>query len=169
MSSPNAPASGVDRWEISVLRLVTGIIGGAIILAISFGARYAVGYLDNAVKSAGNGLTVSSDLFNFVDGDLFLAVIVAIVVMRIAHNTVKRPLTVRGPLKVVVGGLSAVFYYLVLAGGTVSVLVGFSPSSATGTIVFSLTLLITLIFLELSCSMRIVQGVLEYREGKKAI
>lgn len=168
MSSPTVPASGVERWEISVSRLLIGIILGIITLAVAFGARYAVGYLSGGIQSAGNGLTVTSDFLSFIGSYLFLALVTALVVIRIAHNTIKRPLTVRGPLKAVVGGLSAVFFYLLLTGGTISVLIGFSPSSATGTVTFSLTLLITLVLLELSCGMRIVQGLLEYREGGSA-
>lgn len=155
-----------DKWDISAFRLITGIIVGVIVLAVAFGAQYAVGYLNSRVHQAGNGLTLSSNLLSFVGGDLFLGLVVALVVIRIAHNTIRKPLTVRGPLKAVLGALTGVFYYLLVAGGTISVLIGFSPTSVSGTVALSITLLVTLVFLELSCGMKVIQGVLEYREGR---
>lgn len=159
-------AEDEDKWDISAFRLVTSIIVGAIVVAVALGAQYAVGYLNSHVKSAGNGLTLSSNILSFVGGDLFLGLVVLLVVVRVAHSTIRKPLTVRGPLKAALGALTGVFYYLILAGGTVSVLIGFSPTSVTGTVALSITLLVTLVFLELSCAMKIIQGVMEYREGR---
>ena len=153
-------------WKISIGGLVIGIFLGLIYFAIAFGSRIALGYVKTLTQSSSYGITISSALFDFVSSSLFLVLVGALIVVKIAHRTIKSPLTVRGPLKVALGGITGVFYYLVLTGGILAFTIGLQ-TTATGSFELSITLLITLALLELSALMKVLQGVFEFRDGRK--
>jgi hypothetical protein len=153
------------RVQISAGGLAVGVILGAIYIAVALGVRYAVGMFQNFTQGFGSGVAVTFNVFSFVSGPFFLPMVVAIVVAKAAHRAVKEPHTVKGPLKVILGALSGVFYYLILGGGALLltiVLTGSTSGNAAATV----SLLITLALLELSAGTKIVQGLLEYREAK---
>ena len=153
-----------DAWDISRWRLALGILGGVIIFAIADGVRYALGYLNNIISSSSAGITYTSDVITFVQSDAYLVMVVALIVVSIVHSTIRKPFTVRGPVKMLYGALLALFYYFILAGGIITVTVGVQkPVSAD--VLFSLTLLVTLGLLVGSAVLRILQGGFEFREG----
>ena len=121
-----------SRWKISKFGFVIGILVGLLYFALADVARMIVGLVHSTASSSGSGLglTLSSNLFNFVEGGYYLALVAALVVVKIAHRTIKGPLEVRGPIKCVMGALTGLFYYLILAGGVVTFIVGIaSPAS----------------------------------------
>jgi hypothetical protein len=153
-------------WKISVGGLVVGILLGIIYFALAFGSRIALGYLNNFTQTSSYGITITSGLFNFVDSYLFLILVGALVIVKIVHRTIKSPLTVRGPLKVALGAITGIFYYLILTGGTLAFTVGIH-TTASGSFELAITILITLGLLELSAVMKILQGAFEFRDGRK--
>jgi hypothetical protein len=153
-------------WEISASGLAIGIILGVIYSALAVGSRIALSYITSLTQSSSYGIAISSALFDFVNSDLFLILVGALIIVKIAHRTIKSPLTVRGPLKVALGALTGIFYYLILAGGVLAFTIGLN-TTATGTFEISVTLLVTLGLLELSAAMKILQGVFEYRDGRR--
>jgi hypothetical protein len=160
------PQPKEGRWKISVAGLVIGIILGIIYFVIADAARFALGLLHSFTQSSSNGLAISSDLFDFVNGDLYLILVGALIIVKITHRTIKAPLTVRGPLKMVLGALTGMFYYLILAGGVLDFTVSLKTPAA-GSFALSITLLITLALLEISAALKILQGFFEFRDGRK--
>jgi hypothetical protein len=146
--------------------LATGVLIGLVYLAVAAGARFAVGFVNSFARSSGYGLTITSNLFDFVNGNLFLVLVVALIVVKIAHRAVKSPVIVKGPLKVALGGLSGVFYYLTLTGGILTFTVGLQKP-ASGSLVVAISLVITLVLLEVSAIMKMLQGVFEYRDVRR--
>ena len=124
-----------------------------------------IGFLNSELRSSNSGLSISSGVIDFVSSDLFLILVIALIIVKIAHRAIKSPLTVRGPLKIVLGTLTGVFYYLILTSGVVSFTVSVK-TPASGSFEIAITLLITLVFLELSAIMTILQGVFEYHDGR---
>jgi len=120
------PKETKPGWKISTAGLVIGIFLGLVYLAIADGVRLAVGLLSGLASSAGSGfgLSITSDLFDFVNGPFYLVLVVALIVVKIAHSTIKSPLTVRGPLKVALGALTGLFYYFILVGGIITFTIG---------------------------------------------
>jgi len=155
-----------QRWKISVGGLVVGILLGLIYAALAIGSRIALGYLNSLTRSSSYGITITSGLFDFVNSSLFLILVGALIIVKIAHRTVKSPLTIRGPLKITLGGITGIFYYMVLTGGILAFTVGLQ-TTATGSFELDITLLITLGLLELSAVMKVLQGVFEYRDGRR--
>ena len=157
-----------SRWKISKSGLVIGIILGLFYFAIADAARITVGLVHSVASSSGSGLglTLTSNLFDFVNSEYYLALVVALVVVKIAHRTVKGPLEVRGPLKSALGVLTGVFYYLILAGGVISFVVGIAKP-ASGSFAVDITLVITLALLEVSAALKVLQGVVEFRDGRR--
>lgn len=157
-----------SRWKISTAGLVIGIILGLFYFAIADAARIGVGLLNSLAQSSGSnvGLSLSSNLFDFVNSGLYLALVAALIIVKIAHRTIKGPLEVRGPLKVALGALTGVFYYFIFAGGVISFVVGLT-TPVSGSLVLDITLIITLALLELSAVFKILQGVFEFRDGRR--
>lgn len=155
-----------DAWEISKWRLALGIIGGAILFFIADAVRYGISYLDRIVNSSPNGIVYSSDVISFIQSNLYFIVVGTLIVVSIVHNTIRKPFTVRGPLKMAYGVLVGLFYYFILAGGVVNVSLGVQKPVAA-TLLLSITLLVTLGLLEASALVRVVQGGVEFREGMK--
>lgn len=92
-----------------------------------------------------------------------IVVIVALLIVKIAHRAVKQPLTIKGPLKIVLGIVRGIFYYLILEGVFILVSAIFGSFSLT----VSIMLLVTLILFELSVIMKILQEIFEFRDGRK--
>ena len=161
-----ANSAGGSHLEISARGLVLGVIFGVIYFGIAYGSREALAVVNNMTQQSSLGLTLSGDIFDFVNGPYYLVVIGALVVAKIAHRAVKSPLTVKGPLKMVLGAITGIFYYLIFAGGIVTLSVGIH-SPAAGTFVLSITLLITLALLEASSGLKILQGAFEFMDGRK--
>ena len=153
-------------WKISAGGLVVGIFLGLIYAALATGSRIALGYLNSLTQSSSYGITITSGLFDFVNSSLFLILVGALIIVKIAHRTVKAPLTVRGSLKVALGGITGIFYYMTLTGGILAFTVGLQ-TTATGSFELAITLLITLGLLELSAAMKVLQGVFEFRDGRR--
>jgi hypothetical protein len=151
--------------QISAGGTVIGVLLGAFYILVALGVRYAVENLSSLTQGFGTGATVSMNVFSFITGDFFIPLVVAIVLVKVAHRAVKEPHTVKGPLKVVLGALSGTFYYLILGGGVLLLTIGVT-GSIRGSAAASVSLLITLALLELSAGTKIVQGLLEYREAK---
>ena len=84
-----------QRWKISVGGLVVGILLGLIYAALAIGSRIALGYLNSLTRSSSYGITITSGLFDFVNSSLFLILVGALIIVKIAHRTVKSPLTIR--------------------------------------------------------------------------
>ena len=169
METPPAAKRGV---KVSAPGLIIGIVIGAFYLFLAFGAHYAVGRISGYTQSS--GVTISSNVLSFIAGEIFLVLAVAIVTVKVAHRAIEGPLTARGPLKVALGALQGVYYYMFLAGGAVLFTVGLKASgnsavsvTTSGSVAVSITLLVTLTLLELSSALKILQGVFEFREGKK--
>ena len=163
--APAASENPGSKWKISTWGLIGGILIGLFWLALALGARYAVSFLENAAKTSGNHFTVSSGVLSFISGSYYLMLAVSLVIVKILHRAIREPFTIRGPIKIVLGSLTGIFYYLILGGGNVGASVDIT-NPATGSFAVTVTLLITLLLLELSAAMTIVQGFLEYREGK---
>jgi len=165
-----APATSThseSRWKISISGLILGIFIGLLWLALALGARYAVDFLENTAKTSGSHITISSGVLTFVGGTFYLVLVISLVAVKIVHRTIREPFTVRGSIKVLLGMLTGIFYYMILGGGNVGASVAIQ-SQAVGSFAVTITLLITLLLLELSAAMTIVQGILEYREGRLA-
>ena len=143
-----------------------GVFLGLIYAALAVGSRIALGYLNSFTQSSSYAITVTSGLFDFVNSYLFLIMVGALIVVKIAHRTIKSPLTVRGPLKVALGAITGIFYYLILTGGILAFTVGVQ-TTASGSFELAITLLITLGLLELSALMKVLQGVFEFRDGRR--
>ena len=165
--APAASENPGSKWKISTWGLIGGILIGLFWLALALGARYAVSFLENAAKTSGDHFTVSSGVLSFISGSYYLMLAVSLVIVKIVHRTIREPFTVRGPIKIVLGALTGIFYYMILGGGYVGASVDIT-SPATGSFAVTITLLITLLLLELSAAMTFVQGFLEYREGRLA-
>ena len=163
MATPQMTSRG---WKISAGGLVVGIFLGLIYAALATGSRIALGYLNSLTQSSGYGITITSGLFDFINSSLFLVLVGALIIVKIAHRTIKSPLTVRGPLKITLGAVTGVFYYMVLAGGILAFTVGVQKT-ATGSFELAITLLFTLGLLELSAVMKVLQGVFEFRDGRR--
>lgn len=146
---------------------MVGILLGAFYLVLAVGSKMALGLLQAMVQESGTGVTISSNLFTFMNSEYFLPFVVALVAVKITHRAVKEPHTVKGLLKVVHGALSGVFYYLILGGGIVLLSIALRSSYA-GDITTSISLLATLALLEASAGLQILQGVLEYRDASCA-
>ena len=155
-----------EGWEIATGRLILGIVTGAFYIAIAYGAKYALGTVQNSLAVSNVGVTVTSNVLSFMAGPFYFPLVVALVVVNIAHNAIKKPHTVKGPLKSVLGVLKMVFYYVILGGGTILFSLGLS-SSYSGSLATSITLLVTLILLEVSAGLRVVQGGLEFIEARR--
>jgi len=153
-------------WQISVGGLVVGIILGLIYAALAIGSRVALGYVNSLTQSSSYGITITSGLFDFINSSLFLILVGALIIVKIAHRTIKSPLTVRGPLKIALGAITGVFYYMILTGGILAFTAGIQ-TTATGSFELAITLLITLGLLELSAVMKVLQGVFEFRDGRR--
>jgi len=153
-------------WKISAGGLVIGILLGLVYAGLAVGSRIALGYLNSFTQSSSYAITVTSGLFDFVNSYLFLIMVGALIVVKIAHRTIKSPLTVRGPLKVALGAITGIFYYLILTGGTLAFTVGVQ-ATASGSFELAITLLITLGLLELSAVMKVLQGIFEFRDGRR--
>jgi len=164
MATPTPTKPGV---QISAGGLIIGILLGAFYLLLAEGARIALGEVQTIAQGSGSGATITSNVFSFMTSNYFLPLVVALIVVKIAHRTIKEPHTIKGPLKVVLGALSGVFYYLILGGGMILLTVGLA-SSYTGTISVSITLLVTLLLLEASAGLQALQGIFEYRDAKNA-
>ena len=162
MTTDLRPKRGV---QISAGGLVVGILLAAFYILVAFGVQYGVSMFQKLTQGYGSSLTVTMNVFSFISGGLFMPLVVAIVAVKTAHRAVKEPHTIKGPLKVVLGALSGSFYYLILGGGALLLTVGMTGSTS-GTAAATVTLAVTLALLELSAGMKIVQGVLEYREAK---
>ena len=169
METPPAARRGL---KVSTPGLIIGILIGAFYLFLAFGAHYAVGRLIGYAQSS--GVTISSNVLSFVAGEIFLVLAVAIVMVKIAHRAIEGPLTARGPLKIVLGALQGVYYYMFLAGGAILLTVGLKASgnlavsvTTSGSLAISITLLVTLALLELSSALKMLQGVFELREGMR--
>jgi hypothetical protein len=160
------PQSARQRWEISTGGLVIGVLIGLFYLFVALGARAALGLVSSFAQSSGEGLTITSNLFDFVNGGIYLALVAALVAVKIAHRAIKSPLTAKGPLKVALGGLTGLFYYFILAGGILSFTVGLQKP-ASGSFEVAVTLLVTLALLEISAAMKVLQGVFELRDGRR--
>ncbi|MDH2900818.1 MAG: hypothetical protein PXY39_07575 [archaeon] len=72
-------------------------------------------------------------------------------------------MTIKGPLKIVLGIVRGIFYYLILEGVFILVSAIFGSFSLT----VSIMLLVTLILFELSVIMKILQEIFEFRDGRK--
>lgn len=156
-------------WKISTGGLAIGVVIGIFYFAVAYGVRIALGFVNSFARSSNTGLTgltISSDVFDFVNGAFYLVLVTALIIVKIAHRAIKSPLTVRGPLKVVLGALTGAFYYLIFAGGIVTFTVGLQKP-ASGSLELAITLLITLAILELSAIMKMLQGVFEFRDGRR--
>ncbi|MDG6985167.1 MAG: hypothetical protein JRM73_00270 [Nitrososphaerota archaeon] len=171
--SSGAPGPGgsqeeFSRWKISktgfVIGLVIGFITFAVADAVRIGAGLASGFA--ASSRSGLGLTLASNLIAFLQGDLYIALVVALIAVKIAHRTVKGPLEVRGPIKVVLGALTGVFYYFILAAGVITFTIGITKP-ATGTFEVDITLIILLALLEVSAGLKVLQGLVEFRDGRR--
>ena len=157
-----------SRWKISKGGFVIGLIIGFITFAVADAVRIGAGLTGGFAASArsGLGLTLASNLIAFLQGNLYIALVVAIIAVKVAHRTVKGPLEVRGPIKMVLGALTGVFYYLVLAAGVITFTIGISKPVA-GTFDVELTLVILLALLEVSAVLKVLQGLVEFRDGKR--
>jgi hypothetical protein len=146
-------------FKLSAGGLILGVFLGILYLGfLVVLPRVALSFLSRT------NLNLSSDSFSLVNSETYLVLIIALVIAEIAQRAVKEPLTVKGLLKIVVGILTGVFYYLVLnGGGVISLLATFSSFS----FVVSITLLITLVLLELSVVAKVLQGVFEIFEGRR--
>jgi zinc-ribbon domain len=154
-----------EKWQISTWGLVSGIFIGLIYFGLVYGTRILLGMANSFVESSSSGMTYSSDVLSFVEGNAFLALVIVFIIVSIAHRTIKRPFTVRGPIKMALGALTGLLYYFLLAGGIITFAVGLE-SPASGTFDLTITLLVTLALLEVSAGLRVVQGGLEFREGR---
>ena len=143
-----------------------GVFLGLIYAALAVGSRITLGYLNSYTQSSSYGMTITSGLFDFINSSLFLIMVGALIIVKVAHRTIKSPLTVRGPLKVALGAITGIFYYLILTGGILAFTVGVQ-TTASGSFELAITLLITLGLLELSAVMKILQGVFEFLDGRR--
>ncbi|MDG7011292.1 MAG: hypothetical protein JRN57_04140 [Nitrososphaerota archaeon] len=157
-----------SRWKISKTGFVIGLILGFITFLIADAARIGAGLVSGFASSSrsGIGLTLSSNLIAFLQGGLYITLVVALIAVKIAHRTVRGPLEVRGPIKVVLGALTGIFYYFILAAGVITFAIGIAKPAA-GTFELEFTLIILLALLEVSAGLKIAQGLVEFRDGRR--
>jgi zinc-ribbon domain len=163
MTADLRPKRGI---QISTGGIVVGVLLGAFYLLVAFGLRYAVGVFQNYTQGFGSSNSVTFNVFSFISGPIFIPLVVAIVAVKVAHRAIKEPRTLKGSLQVVLGALSGSFYYLILGGGTLLLTIAVTGTTS-GSAAANVSLVITLILLELSAGTKIVQGLLEYREARK--
>ncbi|MGI0080598.1 MAG: hypothetical protein ACRECH_13360 [Nitrososphaerales archaeon] len=154
-----------ERFKLSIGGLILGIIFGIIYILILIVIPLLVLRFLSSLSGSGISLSLSSRLFSLFSSYLYIGVAVALVAVKIVHGAIKEPLTIRGVLKVALGVLTGLFYYLILEGGIITMSVAFSSLS----FVVSVTLLVTLFLLEASAVARMLQGIFEFQEGRNAL
>ncbi|MDG6988745.1 MAG: hypothetical protein JRN21_05390 [Nitrososphaerota archaeon] len=153
-----------DAWSVSAWRLALGIIGGAITFGLADGVRYGVNDASGLVSGSSAGITFYSDVIAFIQSPEYFYLVGALIVVQVVHNTIRKPFTVRGPIKMVYGALIGAMWFFLLAGGMVDFKVGVQ-NPVTLSLFVSISLLITLGLLEASAGLRVLQGLVEFFEG----
>jgi hypothetical protein len=106
------------------------------------------------------GADISGTLGTVFLSSTAIALAIAIAILAIPSRAVKDAPKVSGGAKLLQGIVLAVYYYVILNGGTVSLSLVYSDVK----LIVTATLLITLALLELSAVFRILQGLTEMRE-----
>ena len=149
-------------------RLALGIIGGAITFGLADALRFGVNDASRVLSGSSVGVTFYSDVLAFVQGPYYFDLVGALIVVQVIHNVIRKPFTVRGPVKIVYGALLGALWFFLLAGGVVDFKLGVNLGSqhpASLSLFVSITLLVTLGRLEAAAGLRILQGAVEFFEG----
>lgn len=157
-----------DAWSVSMWRLALGIIGGAITFGLADALRFGVNDASRVLSGSSVGVTFYSDVLAFVQGPYYFDLVGALIVVQVIHNVIRKPFTVRGPVKIVYGALLGALWFFLLAGGVVDFKLGVNLGSqhpASLSLFVSITLLVTLGLLEAAAGLRILQGAVEFFEG----
>lgn len=143
---------------------VGGLIIGAVIAAIDiFLLVYLPSVANHYIK--GFGADIGGSLGSVFLSNIAVALAVALAVLAIPSRAVKDAPKVSGGAKLVQGIVLAVYYYVILNGGTVSLSLLYSNVE----LLLTATLLISLALLELSAAFRILQGLFEMREHPQPV
>jgi hypothetical protein len=135
--------------------LIVGIVFAIIdILLLVYLPSVANQYIKNF------GADVDGTLTTVFLSPVAIALAIALAVLVIPSRAIKDAPKVTGGAKLLQGIVLALYYYVILSGGTVSLSVLYSDLD----LVITVTLLITLALLEVSAVLRMLQGVLEMRE-----
>lgn len=141
--------------RISIVGLAVGVVLAAIDIFLlvylpSVGSQYVKNF----------GVDISGTLGTVFLSSTAIALAIAIAILAIPGRAVKDAPKVSGGVKVMQGIVLALYYYVILNGGTVSLSLAYSNVN----LIITATLLITLALLELSAVFRILQGLTEMRE-----
>jgi len=137
-----------------------GTIVGVVIAAVMiFFLVYVPSFAASLIKSYGASVSLGS----IFQGGLAVVLVCVLAFLVAAHMAIRDAPKVTGILRVTQGIVAAIYYYVILNGGTVVITAIFSNFELELTI----TLLITLALLEISAVMKILQGIFEFREGPK--
>ncbi len=158
------PAQRRQKWRFSAFGLIIGILVGLFWFGLAFVTWLASNYVRMITQASGQGVSLTTNVLPFTSSEFYWVLIVPIIVLKIATWVIKEPLTVKGPVRLVLGTLTGIYTYLILAGGVLTVLAAYEKYVSVD---FSVTVLVTLGFLELSALMTVLQGALEFREGRR--
>jgi hypothetical protein len=142
--------------RVSIVGLLIGIVLAAIDIFLlvylpSLGSQFVKNF----------GADISGTLGTVFLSSTAIALAIAISILAIPNRAVKDAPKVSGGVKIVQGVLLAVYYYVILNGGTVSLALMYSNVN----LIITATLLVTLALLELSAVFRVLQGLTEMREN----
>lgn len=138
---------------------IGGLVVGVVLAAIDiFLLVYLPSVGSQYVKNF--GADISGTLGTVFLSSTAIALAIAIAILAIPGRAVKDAPRVSGGAKLLQGIVLAVYYYVILNGGTVSLSLAYSNVN----LIVTATLLITLALLELSAVFRVLQGLTEMRE-----
>ncbi len=145
--------------RIRVGGLVVGIVIAAIDIFLlvylpSIGSQYVKNF----------GADISGTLGTVFLSQTAIVLAIALAILAIPSRAVKDAPKVSGGAKLLQGIVLAVYYYVILNGGTVSLSLTYSNVD----LIVTASLLITLSLLELSAVFRILQGLTEMREHPRS-
>ena len=141
--------------RISIGGLVIGLIIAAIDILLLV---YLPSVANHYIK--GFGADIGGSLGTVFLSSLAVALALALAILAIPSRAVKDAPKISGGAKLLQGVVLAIYYYVILNGGTVSLSLLYSNVN----LVITATLLITLALLELSAVFRMLQGAFEMRE-----
>jgi hypothetical protein len=141
--------------KIRVGGLIVGIVLAAIGILLLV---YLPSVANQYIKSL--GVDVGGTLTTVFLSPVAIALAIALSVLAVPSRAVRDAPHVTGGAKLLQGITLALYYYVILSGGTISLSVLYSNID----LVLTVTLLITLALLEVSAVLRMLQGLLEMRE-----
>jgi len=107
------------------------------------------------------GLDISGTLSTVFLSSTAIALAIVLAILAIPIRGIREAPKITGGAKLVQGIVLAVYYYVILNGGTVSISLLYSDIN----LIITATLLITLSLLEVSAVFRMLQGAFEMRES----